>query len=183
MTDTREMLTRTLNDVYDTLREYADQIDTGVYQTREMVKDLSHLFGDDYVIALHYWLTQFDWYTLDSVDYSGPERWDGLLDDIESEMEDAGYLAEDGVIYSVEYYEYPTVDGTDILDYGLELMTEIGRPWTWVLGTGGPHIEITADGTDTARLVGYWDGERVERSGYRIDHVLDYMLEIAGFKR
>ena len=183
MTSTREMLTQTVDNVYDTLSEYADQIDTGDYRSRTAVKDLSDMFGEPYVIAPHYWLTQFDWYTLDSVDYSGQERWNDLLTDIESALEDNGYLAEYGVIYATEDHDEPTIDDTPISEYGLELITEIGRPWTWVLGTGGPHIEITADGSGRAKLVGYWGGERVERSGYYIDRVLDYMLEAAGYRR
>lgn len=183
MTNTLEMLTQTVDHYNQDIRDYADQIDYGVYQTREVVKDMSHLSGDAYVSALHDWLSQFDWYTLDSVDYTGPDQWDDLLSDIKFEMEDAGYLAEDGVIYSVEDHEDPTVDGTDIFTYGLELVTEVGRPWTWVLGTGGPHIEVVADGPGRAKLVGYWGGERVERSGYHIDRVLDYMLATAGFER
>ena len=183
MTNTLEMLTQTVDSYYQDIYDYADQIQSGVYQTREVVKDLSHLFGDAYVSALHDWLSQFDWYTLDPVDYTGQNRWDDLLFDIEVDLKDQGYLAEDGVIYSVEDHEAPTVDGTDIVSYGLELVTEVGRPWTWVLGTGGPHIEIVADGSDCARLVGYLGGERVERSGYHIDRVLDYMLETVGFER
>ena len=176
MTDTLEMLNRTLNSYDQAIYDYANQIQSGVYQTREAVKDLSHVFGDAYVSELHDWLSEFDWYTLDSADYSGPDQWDDLLSDIETEMEDAGYLADEGVIYSVEDHEDPTVDGTGILDYGLELVTEVGRPWTWVLATGGPHIEVVADGTSSATLVGYWGGERVERSGDHIDTVLDYLL-------
>ena len=183
MTGMHEQLTQTVNSYDQDIYDYSDQIQSGVFQTREMVKDLSFLFGDVYVEALHNWLSEFDWYTLDSSDYSGPDHWDDLLADIESEMEDAGYLAEDGVIYSVEDHEDPTVDGTGILDYGLELVTEVGRPWTWVLGSGGPHVEVVADGSDRARLVGYWGGERVERSGYHIDRVLDYLLEISGHER
>lgn len=182
MTNTLEKLTQTVDSYYQDIRDYADQIQSGVYQTREVVKDLSHLFGDAYVSALHDWLSQFDWYTLDSV--GDPQnRWDDLLCAIEVDLEEQGYIAEYGVIYSVEDHEDPTVDGTDIISYGLELVTEVGRPWTWVLGTGGPHIEIVADGSDRARLVGYWGGERVERSGYHIDRVLDYILETAGFER
>ena len=99
MTNTLDMLNRTLNSYDQAIYDYADQIQSGVYQTREAVKDLSHVFGDDYVIALHYWLSEFKWYTLDSSDYSGPERWDALLSDIAFEMEDTGYIAEYGVIY------------------------------------------------------------------------------------
>ena len=183
MTSTLEMLTKTVDIYYQDIYDYADQIDSGVYQTREAVKDLSHMFGEVYVEELHNWMSGFEWYTLDSADYDGPDRWDDLLDDIESELEDNGYLAEYGVIYATEDHDEPTVDGTPISEYGLELVTEVGRPWTWVLATGGPHIEIVADGSGRAKLVGYWGGERVERSGEHIDRVLDYMLETACFKR
>ena len=183
MTNTLEMLARIINSYDQDIYDYADQIQSGVYQTREVVKDLSFLFGDVYVEALHDWLSEFDWYTLDSSDYSGPERWDNLLSDIEFEMEDAGYVADEGVIYSFEYHEDPTVDGTGILDYGLELVTEVVRPWTWVLGTGGPHIEIVADGTGSATLVGYGGGYEVERSGDHIDTVLDYVLGVYDYER
>lgn len=183
MNDTLDTLSRTLNSYDQDIYDYADQIQSGVYQTREAVKDLSHLFGAVYISALQDWLSEFDWYTLDSVECNDEDRWSDLLFAIEVELEDHGYLAEDGVIYSVEDHEDPTVDGTGIISYGLELVTEVGRPWTWVLATGGPHIEVVADGTGSATLVGYWGGERVERSGYHIDRVLDYMLEMVGFER
>lgn len=183
MTNTLGILSQTVDSYNQDLKNYADQIDSGVFRTREMVKDLSFLFGCAYVEALHDWLSEFDWYTLDSADYSGTSDWEDLLSDIESEMEDAGYLAEDGVIYSVEDHDGPTVDGTDILHYGLELVTEIGRPWTLVLGTGGPHVEVVANGSSSATLVCSWGRDKVERSGSHLDTVLDYMLGVYDYER
>lgn len=41
-------------------------------------------------------------------------------------------------------------------DYPLEIVAEIGRPFAVVITTGGPHVEIVADGYDAARIVGTW---------------------------
>lgn len=50
-------------------------------------------------------------------------------------------------------------DGTNIWDYPLEIIREVGRPYTVVLTTGGPHIEVTQDGHHMATLEGYWGGD------------------------
>lgn len=50
-------------------------------------------------------------------------------------------------------------DGYYWADYPLEIVDARGRSFAVVLSTGGPHIELTADGYENARLVGYWAGE------------------------
>ena len=51
-------------------------------------------------------------------------------------------------------------DGTNIWEYPLEIINEVGRPWTVVLTVGGPHIEVTQDGHHMATLEGYWGGDK-----------------------
>lgn len=101
---------------------------------------------------------------------------------------DGGYLIdaegndfkdEDG--YYVELIDLPdALDPHDYLaDYPLEVVDERGREFAVVLGTGGPHIEIAADGLAGARLEGYWGGERVTLYGDVFDKVLDWFIDRA----
>lgn len=62
-------------------------------------------------------------------------------------------------------------------DWPLEVVDERGREFAVVLGTGGPHIEIAADGLAGARLEGCWGGERVTLYGDVFDKVLDWFIE------
>jgi len=51
-------------------------------------------------------------------------------------------------------------DGTNIWEVPLEVISEVGRPYTVVLTTGGPHIEVTQDGHFNPTLEGYWGGDK-----------------------
>ena len=67
-----------------------------------------------------------------------------------------------------------------IYDYPLAVISEVGRPYTVVLCTGGPHIEIVAEGLNTARLEGYWWGSRATRHDYGempLTRLLDFFIE------
>lgn len=70
----------------------------------------------------------------------------------------------------------PTVNETPISEYPLEVVDERGRQFAVVISTGGPHIEVTADGGQRAFLVGYWGGEKVTRSGDHFDTFLDHFI-------
>lgn len=87
----------------------------------------------------------------------------------------------DGTCETIDAYaalisagETTDADGEDIWYWPLEIIVAVGRPFTVVLSTGGPHIEIMADGYDSARVVGYWAGETVTRYPAGADTVLDY---------
>ena len=76
-----------------------------------------------------------------------------------------------------EYYS-PTIAGYgDIDDYPLEIVDERGREFAVVICIGGPHIEIVADGGRYARLEGYWGGSRCTLSGGYFDVFLDYFID------
>ena len=47
----------------------------------------------------------------------------------------------------------------------------------WSSRPGGPHIEVAADGAGSARLEGYWWGDRHTVSGDQFDVFLDYFIE------
>ena len=60
-------------------------------------------------------------------------------------------------------------------EYPLEVVWEVGEPFAVVLGTGGPHIEITGGGRQGAyTLHGYWGGEHASLSGASITRAGDY---------
>lgn len=62
-------------------------------------------------------------------------------------------------------------------DYPLEVVDERGRNYAVVLTTGGPHIEVEAEGMGRAALHGYWGGEHVVLSGSALDDFLDHYIE------
>lgn len=66
---------------------------------------------------------------------------------------------------------------TPIDEYPLEVVDERGREFAVVLCTGGPHIEVVADGLCSARLEGYWAGSRCTRSGDYLSTFLDYFID------
>lgn len=80
-------------------------------------------------------------------------------------------------IESGDYDDEPTADDTPISEYPLEIVDERGREFAVVICTGGPHIEVVADGGYDARLEGYWAGERVTLSGDAFNTFLDYFIE------
>ena len=63
----------------------------------------------------------------------------------------------------------------ELNEYPLEIVWEVGEPFAVVLGTGGPHIEITGGGRQGAyTLHGYWGGEHVALSGAPITRTGEY---------
>jgi hypothetical protein len=71
----------------------------------------------------------------------------------------------------------PTVDDVPIDEYPLEIIDERGRQFAVVLSTGGPHIEIVADGSRKATLAGYWWGESHELYDDAFDILLNYFID------
>jgi hypothetical protein len=74
----------------------------------------------------------------------------------------------------------PTVDDTPIGEYPLEIVDERGKEFAVVISTGGPHVEVVADGFAAARLEGYWSGWRVTRYGDYLSVFLDYFIDREG---
>lgn len=72
-------------------------------------------------------------------------------------------------------------DGMDpdqfLYEYVLEVVDERGRNFAVVIATGGPHIEIEAEGLQMAQLHGYWGGEHVVRYGEIFGRTLDFFID------
>lgn len=82
----------------------------------------------------------------------------------------------------VRHADVPTfVDGygneLPIGDYPLEVVEERGKPFAVVICTGGPHIEVVAEGNNRARLEGYWGGSRATWHGDMYDEFLDWFID------
>lgn len=56
------------------------------------------------------------------------------------------------------YQAYPDSDESEYYE-PLEVVAEIGRPWTVLLAYGGPNVELSADGFGAVTLDLYWGGE------------------------
>lgn len=83
-----------------------------------------------------------------------------------------------GEFHSADADEYGTDPAEYLAEYPLEVVDERGRPFIVVLGTGGPHVEVVADGSSTPTLVGYWGGEKVTRhDGDALTWFLDSFIE------
>ena len=77
------------------------------------------------------------------------------------------------------YEDEDTEDGS-IYNYPLEIVKRVGFPYTVVLCTGGPQIEVVAYGLNEARLEGYWWGSRATRYDYGsmpLTRFLDFFIE------
>lgn len=59
-------------------------------------------------------------------------------------------------------YDDDNDDGS-IYDYPLEIIKEVGKPYSVLITCGGPHIEVEAHGHENARLKGYWGGKHATR--------------------
>lgn len=161
-TSTRDMLYSQLQNVSATIEAYASQIESGRYG-RQLYEVAVVNPGED-----------------DEPSF-GPYAADDEDDAYTAYRESEGFYLPRSEVDIVAMDEYnadePTVDDTPIYDYPLEVVDERGRPFAVVIGTGGPHIEVTADGSYSASLVGYWGGVRVELSGSHFDTFLDYFIE------
>jgi|APFre7841882724_1041349.scaffolds.fasta_scaffold225688_1 hypothetical protein len=74
----------------------------------------------------------------------------------------------------------PTVNETPIGEYPKEIVDERGKQFAVVICTGGPHIEVAANGIDgPARLKGHWRGHRCTINGDQFDPFLDYFINRA----
>lgn len=155
---TLDMLTEHVDNVAETVAEYARQIESGEYGNVHTVTN-----ADD-----------------DSIEVKG------ALDDNEA-MTKAfeGGMSGDWDDWSVERNEFdePTIvddNGNEagIYEWPLSVEVKIGRPLAVVIGTGGPHIEIVQEiGGGSAKLAGYWGGDRVYRHGPEFQTVLDYFTD------
>ena len=97
------------------------------------------------------------------------------MESIKARLSDIMTAINDGVPYEDEGDEYDAADYLSELP--LEIVDERGREFAVVIGTGGPHIEIAADGLRKARLEGYWGGECVTLFGDVFDEVLDWFID------
>ncbi|OMC55390.1 hypothetical protein A5747_13435 [Mycobacterium sp. IS-836] len=99
------------------------------------------------------------------------------VDILEGESSPAGREA----IYALAHDEGVDPDDFDytesLQEWPLEIVDERGREFAVVLSTGGPHVEVVADGLSSPRLEGYWGGERVTRYGDYLSTFLDYFIE------
>ena len=106
----------------------------------------------------------------------GGESWDhegNILDDEGDALED-----EDGNIPNVRDLEGGQDAYDAISEYPLEVIDERGMDFAVVITTGGPYVEITAKGSSTARLVGYWGSERIDMGPDDLyDRFLDFFIE------
>lgn len=73
--------------------------------------------------------------------------------------------------------DVPTVDDTPIDEYPLEVVNERGKEFAVVISTGGPHIEVAANGGTVARLEGYLWGDRATIHGDQFDTFLSYFID------
>ena len=61
-----------------------------------------------------------------------------------------------------------------------EVVEERGRPFTVVVSdSGGPHIEVRADGNWPAKLIGQWGAVDETRHGAYLSTFLDYFIHRA----
>src|SRR5690606_7204039 len=76
--------------------------------------------------------------------------------------------------------EYEDTDAMDYLDeLPLEVVWEVGEPFAVVLGTGGPHVEITGGGRSSGyELTVYWGGAEATVYGDAIDRTGDYFRDM-----
>lgn len=158
---TRDMLTEHVDNVAETVAEFARQIDAGEYGNRWTVSDDE---GNEYA-------------TLANDEDQAHEN---------AVLADSSGLTGDPGDWMVErdLFDEPTIcdengNETSIDDYPLSVEVKIGRPLAVVIGTGGPHIEIVQDlSGGSAKLAGYWGGEQVYCHGPEFQTVLDYFTDI-----
>lgn len=149
-----ELLREHLQSVSETVRAFVGQIESGEYGEEWETQD-----------------EQGDWstWTANDEQHARDQHADAFEGDdaIGSEPIDIRHIPADE----------PTVDETPISEYPLEIVDERGREFAVVLGTGGPHIEVVADGGCSARLEGYWGGSRATLHGDYFSTFLDYFIE------
>lgn len=156
---TLDMLTKHIESVAEDIAEYARQIESGEYGNRWTVDDGET--GEQYTVIA----TNED-------------------DAIEAAKAKVPGVAKSREFYAVlDSFDQPTIvddadNETPIDEFPLSVEVKIGRPLAVVIGTGGPHIEIVQDLSDgSAKLAGYWGGEKVFRHGDQYQTVLDYFTD------
>lgn len=154
--NTREMLTKNMQGVRESIEEYVRQIESGEYGDQWTITDTE---GNEAVVT-----ARDESAALDKA-YDVPAN--RLL--LVGEASDWGVTHESA--------DEPTADDTPISEYPLEIVDGRGKEFAVVLCTGGPHIEVVADGGQSARLAGYWGGEQVYMHGDVFDTFLDYFIE------
>jgi CRISPR/Cas system-associated exonuclease Cas4 (RecB family) len=153
--NTRDMLYKNMQGIRETIEEFARQIKSGEFMSTWAIQ-----LSDDEEQTFTYRATSED---------------DAYQAYVENH---AFHVAQENVnIYVIESADEPTTEDTPISEYPLEVVDERGREYAVVLCTGGPHIEVVADGLCDARLVGYWSGETVTMSGNMFSTFLDYFIE------
>jgi hypothetical protein len=160
MTDsTRDMLYKNMLGIRETIREYVRQIESGEYGDHWTVTYVDPTSGNEK-----------QWLGVSAI---------GEYEAMESVMTKNTNLSDDFTNYDAELEsaDEPTFDETPISEYLLEVVDERGREYAVVLCTGGPHIEVVADGLYDARLVGYWSGETFTMHGDIFSTFLDYFIE------
>ena len=89
------------------------------------------------------------------------------------------------IVEWVERIDAGTYDDEDngdgsIYDYPLEVVREVGKPYSVLITCGGPHIEVEAHGYGDARLMGYWGSKSATRHDYGnnpLTTFLDFFIE------
>lgn len=76
--------------------------------------------------------------------------------------------------------QYEDSDPLEYLDeLPLEIVWEVGEPFAVVLGTGGPHTEITGGGrSGNYDLWSYWGGDKGRRSSDAIRRTGEYFRDL-----
>jgi hypothetical protein len=157
---TAEMLAKQVDYAAERIAEYARQIESGDYGNRWTVTD-SETDEEHVIIA-----------------QDEDSAIDAVRDLIPGVVKDHELLAER------DEFEVPTIcdeDGNEesIEDWPLAVVVKIGQPLAVQIAVGGPHIEIVQDLSEgSAKLAGYWGGERVYRYGDKFQTVLDYFTDL-----
>lgn len=161
MNDLRAILTA----IADDIAEYARQIQSGNYPTEYVIwRESPDNVGD--TIAGEIWTTK---------ESDAIAAWENAG----NTFTDSHYVTEN------DADNEPTIrdnygNASPISERPLEIVDERGRAFAIVLTTGGPHIEITADGQRDTRLIGYWGGETVtlyDDTAGSFATVLDYFID------
>lgn len=152
---TRDMLNETIDGTAYDIAEYARQIESGEYGNK--------------------WIATCDETGAETIVLASTES-----EAIDTHQDDNVPAYEFTI--AREEFDNPTIvdaygNETSIDDFPLEIVDERGKDYAVVIGTGGPHIEVTASGDDSARLVGYWSSETTARHGDQFDTFLDYFIE------
>lgn len=153
----QELIDNELKAAESTVQEYARQIESGDYGNRWTVTDPD---GNEHVVI--------------SEDAGGAvslaQKGHNIADDDHWEAER-------------DEFDEPTIvdnygNEQPISEWPLEVVVKIGRPLSVLITFGGPNIEIVHDLSDgSAKLAGYWGGEKAFRYGKEYQTVLDYFTD------